>query len=832
MIETRKQMARRVQEAETHLAGGNAELAYQMLLQAEQDGARAPGLYRALGKASLTLQHFAESEDWWNRAAKRSPTNAECHLGLGTARYRNGRLADAIDSYRAALDIVPDLGAAQASLALAYLEADCPAQALSYAEAVLARETGNVDMRLTRAAALVKLGRPADAIGDLACLHDEGAKLGEVALLECTVNRALGDYEAALMLAAELAEAYPSLPAPLHSFRTTFEQFVASASPARLNDFLTGVGLPPYGTRIAGGDKPRLGRRRFPKTDVIIPVHDALNQLKECVHSLLAHRSPSLGRIILVNDCSTATTRAWLRRIERSEEGIQVVHTRRRSGFSRALEFGLSHSTAKRFVALNSDCIVGEAWLERLNAAMQPNRGVAMVGPVSNNAGWQNLGAIYDSAGNYTGEPLPNPPEMERIQQRLDLLKVFDAPDTSLVHGFCVLLDRAIYDRLHGLDVDLFPKGYGEFQDLSLRALDAGFTLRIADDCFVAHARGSSISASQRAHLSREARRSLYARYTALRYLSAESSSALNPQLSFTRLRFQTLNRYCPGAVTAWSRPSKATVFGDIQADFHGQRVCVFVSFSPDGRLLPYTLHYLSQLKAQGFQNVLILNEVGRHRLPPEALSLARIVMLRDNQGLDFAAWRDALARFPGIWSADLVLFANDSIVGPFGGFDRLVERIDQDPAPLFYLTESEFVLPHFQSFFWGLKGDGLTNPVVRAYLESVIDLTDKTAAIFLYEVFFRHVSERLGGLRSVCLFPLASLTGVDSDIRPTFNPTHHLWRELLRAGFPFLKTDFCRKNAIGPDADAWQAELAACGGDKFMARLHIEAVQVQRMRR
>ncbi len=771
------------------------------------------------------MERHDEAEDWWATALRRDPGKAEGHLGLGTARYRQGRLAQAIRCYHSALDIEPDFAAAHASLAIAYLAADCPAQALAQAEEALRQTSDPVDMRLVRASALIRLGRPTEAIADLAWLHDRGAKLGEVGLLECEVNRELGDHEAALVLAARLAEAFPTLPAPLKAFRRIYAEFVASAPAERVAEFVTGVGLPVPRTRPA----PRVRRRNLPVTDVIIPVHDGLSHLKACLESVERHRTPTLGQIILVDDGSSGPTRKWLREVAKGRPDIRLVRTRRPSGFTRSVALGVAESAARRFVALNSDCIVGEGWLERLGAAMPASGRVAMVGPWSNNAGWQSLGEVFDATGNYASNPMPSAVEMRRLQERLQLLKVFDSPGTALVHGFCVLVDRKIHDALGGLDVELFPNGYGEFQDLSLRALDAGYELRVAEDCFVGHARGGSLSAERRAERSREARLLLYERHTALRYLSAECAAALHPQLDFTRRRFETLERYCPGPVQLADRKARMTIHGEAGADLSGQRVCLFVSFAPDGRLLPYTLEYLAALKAQGFQTVLILNETGPHRLPPEALDLARVVILRDNMGLDFGAWRDALARLPSLWQAELVLFTNDSLVGPFGGFDRVVQRIVQAPEPLFFLTESDFANPHFQSFFWGLKRDGLANPVVRSFLETVVDATDKTAAIFLYEVFFRNVCEQLAGLKSQCLFPLAELTGADGEIRPTFNPTHHLWRELMRAGFPFLKADFCRKNAAGPDARAWLAEVAACGGDPMLARLHIEAVQVQR---
>lgn len=812
-----------------YLSQGQADRAYETLLQVRGAGGKSRALYAGLGKAAMALRDATSAEKWWGEALRTNPSSAECHLGLGTARYHLGKVARAIASYQCALDIDPMMEGARVSLAVAYLAADCPAQALFHAKDHLSRSPENIDLRLVRASALIKLNRAAEAIPDLVWLHGMGARLAEVGLLESKVHCALGDHEAALVLAAEICEAFPTLAAPLRVFRETFEEYVARAPTGRVNEFLGGLGLPLQGTRLAMFESGRTAAAKQPVIDVVIPVHDGLDCLKACLESLEDHRSPILGRIILVDDRSSREVRLWLQEIGRGRRDMRVVHTRKPSGFSRSLALGLSKSRADAFVALNSDCVVSAGWLERLSAAMPPDGRVAMVGPLSNNAAWQSMGDILDPSGNYASHPMPSVDDIARTQHRLGLIRVFGAPDTALIHGFCVLVDRQIYDALGGLDLNMFPNGYGEFQDLSLRALDGGYDLRIATDCFVAHAGGASISDRQRAELSREARRLLYQRYTALRYLSAECSAATNRQVTFTRRRFTALATYCPGELDAIVAPAEMTVFGDAGTDLAGRRVCIFVSFAPDGRVLPYTLHYLSELKAQGFEIVLVLNVEGAHHPPAEVQGLARLLIIRDNIGFDFGAWRDALARFPTIWDADMLVFTNDSIIGPFKGFDRIIKRIEDTTASLFYLTESEFAQSHFQSFFWGLKGPGLKDPVAREFLASIKDFSSKAAAIFLYEVFLRHACETLAGMDSFCFFPFTELSGVDHSIRPTFNPTHHLWRELLQAGFPFLKADFCRKNATSRDAEIWLKEIDACGGDGLLARLHVEATRVQR---
>ncbi len=814
-----------------HLVFEGHEGTGRSLLLRDQQATGLLNVYVELAKAAMKLKHLGEAEHWWSRGLEVEPYNLECHLGIGAVKFHLGKLTEAIQIYEFVLDIDPEVLSGRISLAIAYLWADCPSQALANAESVLAREPDAVDMRLTKASALVKLGRATDAVADLAWIYRQGDKIEEVALLECEVNCALGDYEVALLIAADLASAYPTLPAPLKCFRSTFDAFLNGATIERVDEFLMGLGLPPPSTNVET-DHSENPLTSSPTTDIVIPVHDGLEGLIRCLESVEAHRSPTLGKIVLVNDCSSSGTRTWLRRFAKSRSDVHLIHTRQRSGFTKSVVLGITRSQTERFVVLNSDCIVGEAWLERLGAAMKPKGRVAMVGPMSNSAAWQNLSEIFDTNGNYANHAMPNSAAIERIQKRLDFIKAFDFPNCSLIHGFCVLLDRDIYDRLGGLDADLFPKGYGEFQDLSLRVLDSGYELRIADNCFVAHAQGGSILLQQRIELSERARRILYEKYTALRYLSAECIAATNRQIAFTRRRFEEIEHHCPYEISAEQTAAKLTVFGEVEPHLSGRKVCIFVAFAPTGRLLPYTLRYLAELNKNGFYVVLVVNQIGIHRLQAEVHSLTRTVILRDNIGFDFGAWRDVAARFPSVWKAEILLFANDSVVGPFSGFNRIIERVTESTSPLFFLTESEFSERHFQSYWWGIKGTGLTNPVFRAFFESIKDLTDKTAAVYMYEVFFRHVCEKLGGMTSLCLFPLLTLTVADSDIRQTFNPTHHFWRELLEAGFPFIKVDFCRKNVSGPAARAWEKAIIEFGGNHVLARLHIEAVHAQRLSR
>jgi tetratricopeptide (TPR) repeat protein len=296
----------------SYLADGSPGPAYFTLMKARRLFPNAPGLCVPLAKAAMQLRDLAAAETWWERAIGEDPPNADNFLNLGTCRYRLNKVVEAIASYRGALEIDPDLQGARISLAIAYLAAECPSLALKEAEAQLCDAPGLVDLRFVRASALIQLGRAEEAIADLKWLDAANAKPAEAALLECEVNRALGDHEAALIVAAELCEAFPLRAAPLRCFRETFADFLRSAPSTRVNEFLTALGLPVPRTRLRADDAGRQATNRS-TIDVVIPVHDGLDYLKACLDSILMHRTRMMGQIILVDDGCSQETRQWMR---------------------------------------------------------------------------------------------------------------------------------------------------------------------------------------------------------------------------------------------------------------------------------------------------------------------------------------------------------------------------------------------------------------------------------------------------------------------------------------------------------------------------------------
>jgi hypothetical protein len=70
----------------------------------------------------------------------------------------------------------------------------------------------------------------------------------------------------------------------------------------------------------------------------------------------------------------------------------------------------------------------------------------------------------------------------------------------------------------------------------------------------------------------------------------------------------------------------------------------------------------------------------------------------------------------------------------------------------------------------------------------------------------------RAGGLAVEALFPAAG----------DGNPTLTRWRELIGAGFPFIKVQLLRENPAHADIDGWQEIVRAGGLDPALIEEHL----------
>ena len=243
--------------------------------------------------------------------------------------------------------------------------------------------------------------------------------------------------------------------------------------------------------------------------DIIIPVHNALEHAQRCLRSLVAVTKPPF-RAIVIDDGSDHETQVWLKAFTNENE-MELIRHDSATGYTISVNEGIRSSDSRFVVLLNSDTQVTEGWLDGLVAAAEGSD-VGMAGPLSNTASWQSI-PEYEKDGDWHPNPLPKGMDVDAYAQVLRRSSGRCYPEMPFLNGFCLLLRRQMLDEIGLFDEDAFAMGYGEENDLALRARKAGWRLRLADDVYVHHAQSRSFSDERRKVLSEKGMTTLVKRY-------------------------------------------------------------------------------------------------------------------------------------------------------------------------------------------------------------------------------------------------------------------------------------------------------------------------------
>jgi glycosyltransferase involved in cell wall biosynthesis len=213
---------------------------------------------------------------------------------------------------------------------------------------------------------------------------------------------------------------------------------------------------------------------------IIIPCWNQQEFTRHCLRALFRHTPPP-WELIVIDNGSTDGTAAYLQGVQDTAPvPVTIIANQANRGFPAAVNQGLKAARGEFLVLLNNDAVVTDAWLQHLIALtrMKPQgKPVGLAGPMSN----------------YVSPPqlVEHPPYRD-----LQALEAFarswrekhrgQCVSVPKLSGFCLLLTRAVYDAIGGLD-ERFGLGMFDDDDLAVRARQAGFELALARDVFVHH---------------------------------------------------------------------------------------------------------------------------------------------------------------------------------------------------------------------------------------------------------------------------------------------------------------------------------------------------------
>jgi hypothetical protein len=284
--------------------------------------------------------------------------------------------------------------------------------------------------------------------------------------------------------------------------------------------------------------------------------------------------------------------------------------------------------------------------------------------------------------------------------------------------------------------------------------------------------------------------------------------------------------------------PPVKTIVQTVPGAHNGGRLrhnlCLMAHFDTHGRIAKYVQDYILELKALNFDIVLISTSP---RVDSRDLDFARthlrMLIHRQNVGLDFGSWKAALDSLPDAYDYEQLLLTNDSVFGPFYPLKNVFERFASMPEPLLGMTDSWETFYHLQSYFLLFKKDAFHSETFKNFWNSVKLSHDKNKIIDQYEV---GISQKfiaddftLGAyvpfhiLREHCLaLGPEKFQYYDMFCRQPGNPTIFMWDILISDfKFPFLKTELLKVNRKeSKEVVHWRKIL-----EKNAAQKHISSI-------
>jgi len=220
---------------------------------------------------------------------------------------------------------------------------------------------------------------------------------------------------------------------------------------------------------------------------VVIPVRNALAELKTCVASLEA---TARGRyeLVLVDNGSGPDTRRYIA----SVKGAVRIRNSSNLGFSKAVNQGLKAASCAYIAVVNSDVVFFEGGLQGLAACLDADPRTGATGPLTNRTvGVQRV--VLDPRIE------KNDSSLRFFSQAMRMGAAGEAFEVHRLVGFCFMLRRAAYESIGLLD-ERFGTGCFEDLDYSLRLRQAGWKLKVAKDVFVRHTHHASFDGPEHFH--------------------------------------------------------------------------------------------------------------------------------------------------------------------------------------------------------------------------------------------------------------------------------------------------------------------------------------------
>ncbi len=236
--------------------------------------------------------------------------------------------------------------------------------------------------------------------------------------------------------------------------------------------------------------------RKPTAVDIIIPCYQDRLRTAACIEAV-CRTSRQAAEIIVVDDASPDPALSADLDAHAAAGRVTLLRNQKNLGFAASINRAMALHPDRDAVFVNSDVVVFDGWLARLEAIATRSADIGTVTPMADD----------DSIVGYTAS------EKDEVASARNLDRFLVANNKGGVNielpvgvGFCLYVRRDCWRETGPFDEDVFGLGYGEEADFCMRARKLGWRHVLAPDVFVHHAGSKSFGSRRAALLERSGR--------------------------------------------------------------------------------------------------------------------------------------------------------------------------------------------------------------------------------------------------------------------------------------------------------------------------------------
>src|SRR5258708_1033384 len=168
-----------------------------------------------------------------------------------------------------------------------------------------------------------------------------------------------------------------------------------------------------------------------------------------------------------------------------------------------------------------------------------------------------------------------------------------------------------------------------------------------------------------------------------------------------------------------------------------GKYLCYFSGYTEFPDYPDYVFYFLKRIIEAGFEIIFISSGQIRDNTLERLQKICSVVIQKENKGADFGAWKAGLSLTEYGKKSNMLLFANDSIPGPFFSLKPVLKEFLGNDLDLYGLTASVEGTHHIQSSFLFISYKIFSSDTWQEFWNDLPCYPEKDNIINDYEVEF-----------------------------------------------------------------------------------------------